>query len=271
MWQNNHRENNGVIERLCTSCKEWKAETIEYFYMYNKKNLKRGFMAECKMCSIKRSDTYQRKNPDKMKRYMKKEDQKPSNKARRRKWTQEAIENGYYKKYFKNNPDKAKQYQEKHRDHDISKKEWLSCCSIFDWKCAYCDKTIEQQFNENQEQFHKDHVDHNGANDLSNCVCGCTQCNTTKRQMNIDELFESGIISQFTIEKLGRIKWWVIEGYKDYIEDKPPYKVIKKQNENDKKCHWELWSVNKKRNMVECLSKRPQKKDLKVDIIKFFE
>ena len=52
------------------------------------------------------------------------------------------------------------------------------------------------------------------------------------------------------------------EGYKQYIEDKLPYKIIRKKNKYNNKQHWELWTVDEKRNLVECILEHQDKKFL---------
>jgi len=67
-------------------------------------------------------------------------------------------------------------------------------------------------------------------------------------------------------ERLDKIIWWLTEGYKDYIEDKPPYRIIRKHNEDKKTFHWELWTVDEYRNMIELISIRDKKKQIIIDI-----
>jgi hypothetical protein len=71
----------------------------------------------------------------------------------------------------------------------------------------------------------------------------------------------------FNEERYNKIIWWITEGYKDYIEDKPPYIITRKQNDDKRTFHFELWSVDEKRNMVECVDKQNKKKDLRIDLI----
>jgi len=52
------------------------------------------------------------------------------------------------------------------------------------------------------------------------------------------------------------------QSYKDYIEEKPPYRIVKKQNEHNKKFHWELWTVDKMRNMVKCILVKIKKQEI---------
>jgi len=72
----------------------------------------------------------------------------------------------------------------------------------------------------------------------------------------------------FTKERYNKIVWWITEGYKDFIENKPPYKITKKQNKDNNKFHWELWSVDEMRNTIEVLASEVKKKDLNIHIKK---
>jgi len=109
----------------------------------------------------------------------------------------------------------------------------------------------------------------NGANDISNGIPSCRSCNSQKWQLNFEEWFREQKF--FTEDRLDFIIWWIMEGYKDIIEDKPPYKVVKKQNEHDKKFHWELWSMDEQRNMVECLIFKNKKSEVVEQIQKYFK
>jgi len=53
--------------------------------------------------------------------------------------------------------------------------------------------------------LHKEHVDDNGANDLSNCVPSCQSCNSTKNLKTLEEIIELKIIEKFTQEKYNKI------------------------------------------------------------------
>jgi len=59
----------------------------------------------------------------------------------------------------------------------------------------------------------------------------------------------------------------VTDGYKDCIIDKPPYRIIKKKNEDNNKFHHELWSVDEMRNFVEIIATGTKKEDINTYII----
>jgi len=72
----------------------------------------------------------------------------------------------------------------------------------------------------------------------------------------------------FSQERLDKIIWWTTEGYKEYIENKTPYRIVRKKNEDNNKFHWELWTVDEMRNMIKCIHRGVKKKDVQewVDI-----
>jgi len=47
---NNRLSEDGVPEKRCTQCEEWKEETLDNFYMINKSTPERGLTPQCKEC-----------------------------------------------------------------------------------------------------------------------------------------------------------------------------------------------------------------------------
>ena len=269
---------NGIKERRCTSCNEWYLETAEYFYMHNKKKPERGFQSECKKCAIKRALKRQNEKYDEILSGIQSWQKENRNKTL-----------GYMRKFYQNNKDerreyvkdwvkksgKEKEYANRHRKHDITNTEWKNCKDYFNNNCAYCGLPIKDHFAERNNivfnmDFHKEHVDDNGANDLRNCVPSCQSCNSTKNVKTIDEFLECGFVEKFTKERYNKIQKWLNEDYKKYIEPKPPYIITRKQNEGQKTYHWELWTVDEFRNMVECIATTDKKAGLKPYIQKYF-
>jgi len=262
----NHRINdNGVTERRCTKCLEWKEEDLNNYYMKNKKKPKLGYIPECKICTIKRTqsnydpirhteltNSYYHSNPEYKKR-KKSYNYTEEERERKRQW-----------RYA--HPEKLREYSKKHRIHDITEAEWRKELKVFNHECAYCGISEEEHKLLYNQKLHKDHGYPDGANDLSNAIPACKNCNSFKHQDNIEEWY----IQQefFDIERLNKINWWITEGYKEYIDDKPPYRIIRKQNEGRKDFNWELWTVDNKRNMIECIDIKPKKKDINISIVK---
>ena len=170
---------------------------------------------------------------------------------------------GDHKRWAEKNPEKMKQYAKNHRNHDITDKEWEDCLKVFGYKCCYCGISQEDARKRDNNRLHKDHKDNAGYNDLRNAIPACRSCNDKKWAFDMEEWFRQQ--SFFTEEKLEFINWWCNEGYKEFIEDKPPYRVTRKRIYNEDKSYkviFELWSVDEKRNLLECLTTGNKKKDL---------
>ena len=124
--------------------------------------------------------------------------------------------------YRQNNPDKIKQYnlhRKQNKKHKISKKEWESCKEYFNNSCAYCGISNEDAKKKYKNYLHKEHVDYNGANDLSNCVPACKSCNSLKWEYTLEDWYNKNN-SRFTQERLDKIYKWLNKDYKNYIIQK---------------------------------------------------
>jgi hypothetical protein len=139
-----HKIENDILYRRCSSCNEWYPETIEYFYMQNKKYPEKGFTGICKRCAIEKSKLWVEKNIDKMPEVNKRRNATKAAFKRRQRANKKRKMLGLERKWRIENPDKVKYHAEKHRDHDISTKEWNSCLSIFDNSCVYCGISQEE-------------------------------------------------------------------------------------------------------------------------------
>ena len=255
-YEENHRINqNGEIEKKCNKHylyfpneSSWLLCTTEYYYK-NKSNSIDGLHTWCKRCASLKSSGHWENNKESAKESHKKYEKSL-------KWREYSKRNHIDQRehkiqYRKENRDKMKEYAKHHRKHDITEQEWQACQNAFNNCCAYCNKTFEEQYNQNHEQFHREHVDDQGYNDLRNCVPACTNCNSKKHKSTIDELLQNNYILEFTLSRYNKIIWWITEGYKKYIENKPPYRILRKKNENSNKYHFELWMVDEKRNLIE--------------------
>lgn len=263
-WKIYHRVNeNNIVERYCTQCKEWIEENTENFYLANKSYPERGYNSRCKKCNIK--NNIKRKGDDGYNDMIKsqiKYNKTPGRKQAMRERSEQQRKDGKQKIWQRNNPDKIKWYIQKHRIHDITETEWRSCLKVFDHKCAYCGMTENEHIELFNQVLHREHADNEGNNDLSNAIPSCGSCNYKKWAFPMEEWYREQEF--FTEEKLEFIKWWLVDGHKQYIEDKPPYKIIRKQNKDKKTFHWELWSVDEKRNMLECLDIKDKKNQLDI-------
>jgi hypothetical protein len=138
----------------------------------------------------------------------------------KRGYEQKRRDEGKYKKWYQNNPDKMKNYQlnHKHKTHKISEKEWLFCKEYFNNSCAYCGLSIENHFKKYNNKIikidlHKEHVDNNGANDISNCIPSCLRCNSMKWKHDLSYWYNDKNIN-YTNERINKIKQWINKDYK---------------------------------------------------------
>jgi len=237
-YEEYHKEIDGILYKKCVHHQKYFPEencwfpcTSEYFYK-NKKNLSDGLYPECKRCSISKSSEWQKDNHEVYKENMRKYNHNPTPKTKqyRKKMVIAQILTGYQSEWRKNNPDKCKQYASQHRCHDITTTEEDAMLKVFNYKCAYCGMTLEEHKNKYKEKLHKDHVDHEGYNDIRNCVPACKSCNCKKWQHNMKEWYENE--KYYNENRYNKIIWWITEGYKDYIKEKPPYIITRKHNED---------------------------------------
>jgi hypothetical protein len=233
-YEDFHKIIDGVLHKKCAYHEEifgeekWLPCTPEYFYK-NSKNKSDGLYPECKECSKKRATKWIKNNPDKYKEIMKNTDAKDHRVENRRKWSQQATENGYYREWNAKNPDKVEQYtyyRKMHKTHEITDVQWISCKEYFNNSCAYCGLHISQHFQRyagklKNYDFHKEHADDKGSNGLENCVPSCNSCNSSKRQHNVDEWYSphnrrrGGKV--YSKERYDKIIKWITEDYMLYI------------------------------------------------------
>lgn len=259
----NHRINtDGLIERRCTDCGEWKLEDTDNFYMMKKSEPERGFKSICKKCDGKRARKWTLGNWNKYKESHKKH--RTTDKYRAWHKKANALQTENRKIWYENNPDKIRQYGLNHRNHDITTTEWNACLKTFDYKCAYCGISEEESKKVYGGRLHKEHVIYDGYNDLRNAVPACKSCNSKKHQYLVEDWFPKQLF--YTEEKLQFIYWWITEGFKPYLEEKLPYKIIKKRNEDGLAYHHELWSVDEKRNTVELIEIKDKKNELNIKL-----
>jgi 5-methylcytosine-specific restriction endonuclease McrA len=101
------------------------------------------------------------------------------------------------------------------KNHKITKIEWESCKKYFDNKSAYCGFDDQEHKKLYNQQLHKEHVIHNGENDLSNCVPSCKHCNSQKWEFTLEEWYNEGNPS-YTKERYDKIIKWLKEDYKQF-------------------------------------------------------
>lgn len=214
----NIRETNGIKEKLCAVCKEWKPESTEFFYMRNKMKPEKGFNSECKQCSIKsiQSRYDKQKKSDYNKQHYDNNYDYYIEKAKRNYRNNPDLYHEKDKKWRLKNRDKVNFYALKrrlHKKHDISHEEWDKCKEFFNYRCAYCnlhiDKNYRQYAGESQQtDFCKDHAINIGSDKIDNCLPSCWSCNSSKNEMDWTEWYvpENPIYTEINFNKI--ILWF---------------------------------------------------------------
>ncbi|SEN44345.1 HNH endonuclease [Paenibacillus sophorae] len=199
------------------------------FYSQTKKSKKRGkyiyYYPECKECSIRRSLKWQSDNHEyylQQKHIYNTNQTKVSEswRKREREHSKEQRINGYQSEWRKVNPEKLKEYNRQrysNKKHEITFSEWDSCKKYFNYMCAYCGITEEEHRLTLNQQLHREHVDCNGSNDLSNCVPACQSCNSSKHKFELIEWYDEDN-TNFREDRLLKLIKWVTEDYKNFLE-----------------------------------------------------
>lgn len=221
-YEDNHKFIDGIENKLCRECKEWKPMNTDYFYI-NKTNGTDGFHTWCKDCSRKKAKKVRNDNIDRYreKTYQHYQENKEQYDNRRKQWMEDNSEyrKQYYRDYQKNNKEYFSEYfkvRQMNKRHEISKEEWKECLNYFNYSCAYCgmsEKKAKEIFN---KKLHKEHVDHEGSNDLSNAIPACTGCNSSKWAHPMEEWYTN--MGFYSEERLSKINQWLKVDYKIYIK-----------------------------------------------------
>lgn len=219
----------------CKECGEIKP--YEDFYFQEKIN-KNGdkyyyFYTKCIECEKKRA--YQRilDNMDEHREIIRRNNKRPNIIQIKREFGKKQRENGYMTAYRQSEKFKAnnKGYglDRRHKNHNMDKKEWISCKDYFkdddgDWCCAYCGLKHKDHYRTYAGELqnidlHKEHVVHNGENDLSNCVPSCQNCNSQKWEFSLDEWYNDSN-PNFTQERYNKVMKWITEDYKLFVVEK---------------------------------------------------
>jgi len=202
--------------KICPTCNEDK-ELSEY-YTKIRNDGTTYYRRECKKCVAIRSHNWEIQNPEAYTISRNKKESQPARvKYRKEDWIRQR-DSGYTSQWQKDNPEKCREYTKNHRSHDITKSEWEECLRIFDYKCAYCNMTLKDHKQKYNQQLHKEHVDCEGENNLSNCVPACRSCNSSKHKNIMEDWYRKQEF--FSEERYNKIILWTTEGYKEYIDIK---------------------------------------------------
>ena len=156
--------------------------------MRNKSKPDRGLNSECKKCTIELSRKYRKDHLG------------------------ERVE--YDKKYRTINKVKEySRYRSQHKKHKITKQEWEMCKKYFNYECAYCGLPLSEHYYTRNGitkngDFHKEHVDHEGNNGLSNCVPSCGSCNSSKWKSELNEWYNINN-PKYSEERYNKIMQWL--------------------------------------------------------------
>jgi hypothetical protein len=190
------------------------------FYSQKKHSKKRGdwiyYHPECKECTKDRFYKWIENNPERHKELVQKDNNNISEHTRRlrRKLAKQQRLDGKQKEWMRNNPEKLRVYRLKryHKKHDITSEEWVTCKKYFNDTCAYCGLSLKEHYNTVGTDFHQEHVDHFGSNDLSNCVPACKNCNSSKWEFEFEDWYsESNLV--YAQERYDKIVQWITEDY----------------------------------------------------------
>jgi hypothetical protein len=160
------------------------------------------------------------RNPEKWKTIYSKRNKDPRHKIIHKKANEEHRKSGKYLNWQQNNRDKTRQYTKdrKPKVHKITDREWYDCRLYFNFRCAYCGKSWEENKKETNKDLHRDHVVFDGRNDLKNCIPACNSCNSSKGEYTLNEWYKTQ--SFFVRERYLAIYQWIRFDVKKYIKRK---------------------------------------------------
>lgn len=220
-YEKHHKIINEIEHKQCKICEEWFPMNEDYFYK-NKSNLSDGFHTYCKECFRKKSKKYRDENADiyRQRTYEHYQANKEAYDNRRTEWMKENGEHvkEYYREYQHNNVEyfaEYRKFRDMHKKHEITPKERADCKEYFNSSCAYCGISEDEAVERYKKKLNMDHVDHTGANDLSNAAPACTGCNSSKWAHPMEEWYKQREF--YDEEKLIKIHKWLDEDYKLYI------------------------------------------------------
>lgn len=204
--------------KTCTQCKETYPATEEFFYKQKTHTKKNGTFYKlstwCRECQLNNSKQYRIDNLEDVKaydkfRYRKKEDYY-KDKAKRWNTENEDKKKINYKKWQEENKEKLFVYGKNRRmnkEHEISETEWFECLDFFNNKCAYCGISEGEAYEKYDQLLHKEHVEHDGANDITNCVPSCKGCNGSKHLFSLNDWYKESnpVYSKRRYNKI--VKW----------------------------------------------------------------
>ncbi|WP_440110021.1 HNH endonuclease [Paenibacillus sp. QZ-Y1] len=221
-FEDSHKVENNNEYKLCNICLQWFLCSTENFYS-NPKNKSDGLYPYCKKCGIKKATSHINNNRANHNKNNLKYSKTKKGKENNRKISKKRRKLGYHKNWWNSieGKKKLKGYglKRKEKEHEITPKEWDDCRQYFNFRCAYCGKTWEQNKLETKKDLHKEHVVHEGKNDLRNCVPSCMVCNSSKHTASLNNWYNSEL-QVFSRERYLKIYNWLRYDHKKYIKEK---------------------------------------------------
>jgi len=200
-----------LILKTCTKC--GKTKDVSEFYHQNGKPV-----ADCKECRKRYVTEWLKRNPERQRQHRLKRNVSERGRAAFKRVNNRRYKEGYMREYAKNNKEKFEQYIEKrkHKKHTLTKHEWIACKHYFNNACAYCGMSEQLAIEHYGQRLHKEHVDHDGANDLSNCIPACRSCNSSKWESELTSWYPSKPF--FSTERYELILTWLHQDWAKYKE-----------------------------------------------------
>jgi hypothetical protein len=99
---------------------------------------------------------WQKSNPEKWKVIYSKRNHDPRHKIIHKKCNEEYRKSGKAREWQRKNSDKVKEYNNRRnltKRHEITPREWDDCRQYFNFSCAYCGKTWEQNKREPKKTY----------------------------------------------------------------------------------------------------------------------
>lgn len=208
--------------RRCRGCGVIKPLESNYYgqWVYPKTKKKYfNYQGKCKKCISKQNVKWQRKNIEKTRDFKREWGRRNTDITRYHARKPQRKE--YMKVWRKENPDKIKQYnfyRQMNKHHDITEREWKSCKEHFDNSCAYCGISDGMAKERYGNYLHKDHADHDGSNNLNNCIPACKSCNSSKHNFVLEDWYLES--ESFSEGRLNKINNWLSSEYKKHMEGK---------------------------------------------------
>ncbi|MFS0643811.1 HNH endonuclease [Siminovitchia sp. 179-K 8D1 HS] len=196
----------------CNECGEEK--TLEEFYSQNKTN-KNGnsytyYNPKCKDCVKENVQIWRDTNRERFREWDNNYAKTPKRKETLRKISINQKLKGNERRWRQNNKDKLKLYAQRYnsKKHNISEEEWDRCKKYFNHECAYCGMSEEAHRLTYKQQLHKEHVIHDGREDIKNCVPSCKSCNSSKRTSTLNQWYNVEH-PNYSRERYLKIYYWM--------------------------------------------------------------